>query len=74
MMESLLEQGKRPTEPRSAIDIDWSSPKTLCQSLVVMVFFVRGDGMQNLTEVINAMRWEFDSFRGSIYEPLQDTF
>ena len=35
---------------------------------------VRSDGMQNLTEAINAMRWEFDSFRDSINEPPQYNF
>ena len=37
-------------------------------------FLVRGDEMQNLAEAINAMRWKFDSFRGSIDEPPQDNF
>ena len=35
---------------------------------------VRGDGMQNLTEVINEMRWELDGLRGSINESPQYNF
>ena len=35
---------------------------------------VGSDGFHNLTETINAMRWEHDSFCRSINEPPQDYF
>ena len=74
MIESLLEQGK---EAHRAWKCNWHWTE-FTEDLVPIFgsngFLVRGNGMQNLTEAINTMRWKCDSFRGSVNEPPQYNF